>query len=110
MVKASAASNIVKSLISTPQAKIAAVGYGVVFLMVLVKSLTEWYQEKINATSTAMTILLLLLVGASYALSVYGINCMVVGNCEIWAWINAIAVVVIAGIIALLKLFPQQQQ
>ena len=90
--------SIVQSLFSSPQAKAATVGYLLLLAAVISSVVTQNKDEKQSALklSDVEILILVLLVVIGYVLSIFSINCMVVGKCEIWAWVNSVIVVVFA--------------
>jgi ABC-type iron transport system FetAB permease component len=45
-----------------------------------------------NSYNAGVRILLLLFILVPMALSIYSINCLIVGNCHIWAWVQTILI------------------
>ena len=89
--------SFVKALFASPQAKAATVGYLLLLAAVISSVVTQNKKEKEGMKLSDVEILILvLLIAIGYVLSIFSINCMVVGKCDIWAWINSIVVIVFA--------------
>ena len=75
-------------------AYIAAVSYLVLVLVILFSPASAWMQgddvQKPPSFANKLWSILFMLI--PIALSIYSINCFVVGGCVVWSWINAISV------------------
>jgi hypothetical protein len=89
----------------TSPAVVALVGYAILAFIVLlpVKMNTwddqrnEFVAQKYNFLQRLLLVLLLLF---PFLLSVYSVNCMVVGDCMAWSWIVAIVTILWAAVVA----------
>jgi hypothetical protein len=90
--------SFIASLFSSPQAKAATVGYLLLLASVIASIVTANKAEKNGAAklSEVEIAIMVLLIVIGYILSIFSINCMVVGNCDVWAWVNSIIVFVFA--------------
>lgn len=104
--------SIVSALFSSRQAQVASIGYLVLFFCVLIAMFTKnkdiTTDEEYKSGGEMFLALLLVVIG--YILSIFSINCMVVGQsgvsgCGIWAWVNSIIVVFFAGAILVVSMF-----
>jgi len=79
--------------LSTP-AYIAAVAYLILVIVILFAPASYMIQgtetDKPQSFSHKLVSVVLLLI--PIALSIYSINCFVVGGCVVWSWINAVSV------------------
>lgn len=64
-----------------PQTKLAALGMSILFLSMIIGIIQNI--GKMPVSAYAIPIILFLI---SAFLSLYGLNCTVVGNCNVWAW------------------------
>ena len=80
-----------------PQTKVALIGY----LILLVGMLVATFFSKSNVATIGSTIIFVLIS----ALSLYILNCTVLGHCIVYAWVMAILVVImgVVGGVALLS-------
>lgn len=62
-----------------PQAKLAFIGYVLVLLSMIVAASYSWSSEKL------VNILFYVIIGI---LGIYVTNCTVVGQCNLYAWVN----------------------
>ena len=76
--------------LSTP-AVIAAIAYAIICFIVLLPIQPKNKEEQVN-TNFGVRLLMVILLLIPFALSVYSINCMMVGNCVIWSYIQAIMI------------------
>ena len=81
------------------QARVALISYIVIWLATFVPTKLDKPRYRIKER-VSLTFLMLV----PTLLSVYTINCLVTGKCEVYAWINAISVVFFA-ISVVLKFF-----
>jgi len=87
----------------SPQARIAAIGYFLVFASMLVTSL---YTKSITSGKVLASIVFYVLISA---LSLYVLNCTVTGKCIIYAWVVGWLVValgimtILSAVISLMK-------
>jgi len=95
---------IARRRLPSMQAAVAVLGYiilGVVVLLpydMYVQDEETDSQEK-RPYNAGSRILLLILLLFPFALGVYTINCMVVGGCQVWSWIVALATLLWAAIV-----------
>lgn len=80
----------------TKQAKVALVGYGVMLLAMIVTA--------VMTKPAASSIAPILYFAATGIAGVYGVNCAVIGECNIYAWVQAY-VAIIVGMFAVFALF-----
>lgn len=89
----------------TGPALVALVGYAIIVFIVLLpvdmytfddKS-DKYVKQKYNFPQRLLVALLLLF---PFLLSIYSVNCMIVGDCVAWSWIVAIITILWAAIIA----------
>lgn len=89
----------------TKPAVIAAIAYVILGLMVLLPFNTTWtvvQEESLNSKpliveqsqSFGYRLLLLLIMLIPIVLSIYSINCMMIGNCVVWSYVQAIVIVI----------------
>jgi hypothetical protein len=75
-------------------AYIAAVAYLILVIVILFTPASYAMQgtetEKPQSFASKVVSIILLLIPV--ALSIYSINCFVVGGCVVWSWINAVSV------------------
>ena len=62
-------------------------------------------RPKYDFTKRIMIVILMII---PICLSVYSINCMVVGGCTPWAWIQSISIAIWVGLFILLTLIPRE--
>jgi hypothetical protein len=95
------------SFFLTKPAIIASIAYLILGFMILLPFNASWtVVQSESSTTTAETaivqeyqsfgyrLLLLLLMLIPIALSIYSINCMMVGNCVVWSYVQAIIIAV----------------
>ena len=76
----------------TKPALLAMISYVILsFVILLPLNNTSDVGQAVNDTFWARVLLVIILL-IPIALSVYSINCMVVGGCHIWAWVQGIIV------------------
>jgi hypothetical protein len=90
----------------TSPAVVALVGYAILVFVVLlpVDMYTYDDQKKGYAKqrySLPHRLLVVLLLLFPFLLSVYSVNCMMIGNCVAWSWIVAVITVLWAAVIAI---------
>lgn len=90
----------------TNPALVALVGYAIIVFMVLLPVDMYTFDEKNNKYakqrySFPHRLLIALLLLFPFLLSVYSVNCMMVGNCVAWSWIVAVITILWAMIIAI---------
>jgi hypothetical protein len=93
----------------TYPAVVTLVGYAVLIFIVLLPIDMYTYDGKTNAYvkkqyNFGYRLLLALLLLFPFLLSVYSVNCMMVGQCEIWSWIVALLTLLWAIIIVVTTL------
>lgn len=79
----------------TKPALLAAVAYLVMALVILLPFNIGEYDPEYATTkkyNLGYRMLLLLVMVIPIALSIYSINCFIVGKCVVWGWINSIVV------------------
>jgi hypothetical protein len=76
--------------LSTP-AIIAAIAYAIMCFIILLPLQPKHQDLQVN-TTFAFRLLIVIILLIPLALSVYSINCMMVGNCVIWSYIQAIMI------------------
>lgn len=79
-------------------AYLAAVSYVILGLAILlplnIGGTDPVYGEELGAYNFARRFLIVLLMIIPIGLSIYSINCMMVGKCVIWSWVNALVIAV----------------
>lgn len=78
------------------QTILAAVGYGLIILSMVITAL--------RTRSPYLALYFFFLYSIASAIALYGMNCMVTGNCNIFAWIVA-SLVILSGLISLIMPF-----
>lgn len=78
----------------TNPAYTAAVAYLVLIIIILLSPSSTLMQDTESNKSQTFSskILSVILLLVPIALSIYSINCFVVGGCVVWSWIHAISV------------------
>jgi hypothetical protein len=76
--------------LSTP-AIIAAIAYAIMCFVILLPIQPKNQDTKVN-TNFGIRLLMVIILLIPFALSVYSINCMMVGDCVIWSYIQAIMI------------------
>ena len=89
----------------TPPALVALVGYAILVFIVLLPVDMYTYDEKAKKYakqrySFPYRLLVALLLLFPFLLSVYSVNCMMVGDCVAWSWIVAVITILWAAIVA----------
>ena len=79
----------------TSPALVALIGYAILMVLVLLPFNMYRYDDRRRdyvrtRYSFGNRLLILLLLLVPYMLSIYTVNCMVVGNCVAWSWIVAV--------------------
>lgn len=102
-------------VIGTSQGKMATIGYMILLICIIVATIYRNEKERVEKTGKKMMspwemLLIFGLLALSYILSIYSINCMVLGSgggigCDSWAWVNAAIVVVFAVAVLLTAFF-----
>ena len=104
---------ISRALVGTPQGKVATVGYSILLLTIIIvivlvnraakkdAAASGGGKEKPPGISGWQIALSLSLTILGYALSIWGINCMVLGKpggigCGVLAWLYSIIIVIVA--------------
>ncbi len=85
-------------------ALVALVGYAILVFIVLLPVDMYTFDDKANKYvkqhySFPYRLLVALLLLFPFLLSVYSVNCMMVGNCVAWSWIVAVITILWAAII-----------
>jgi hypothetical protein len=80
----------------SPPALVALVGYALLVIMVLLPiNMYVWDNSRRAYVKQRydffQRLLLVILLCFPFLLSIYSVNCMVVGDCRLWSWIVAIA-------------------
>lgn len=75
-----------------PQTKVAAIGMSILLLSMIVGIIQNL--GKVPVSSYIYPVILFLITGC---LSLYSLNCTVVGNCNIWAWIVSCSICIISA-------------
>lgn len=88
----------------TAPAIVALVGYALLVLIVLLPVDMYTYDEKSNSYikqkySFSYRLLIALLLLFPFLLSVYSVNCMMVGDCKLWSWVVALLTLLWAVVI-----------
>ena len=95
--------------LSTP-AYIASVAYLVLLVVILFTPSSSLMQgdsqDKPPTLSSKIINVVLLLI--PIALSVYSINCFIVGGCVVWSWINAISILLWVLLLVLVLVMSAQ--
>jgi hypothetical protein len=83
----------------TPPAIVTLVGYAILVFIVLLpvdmyvyNDRTGEYSKQRYSFSYRLIVALLLLI--PFLLSIYTVNCMMVGNCKVWSWVVALITLV----------------
>ena len=89
----------------TGPALVTLVGYAILVFIVLLPVDMYTFDEKTDKYvkqrySFPYRLLVALLLLFPFLLSVYSVNCMMVGNCVAWSWIVAVITILWAAIIA----------
>lgn len=109
MAKASSGSKMLAGIKLQAPAYIAALAYLVLVVTVLLPFEFPAYdeatgQEYIVKYDLGQRLIALLLMTIPIALSIYTINCMMVGNCMIWSYVVAIVTVIWVAIFVITAL------
>lgn len=88
----------------SPQAVVTLVGYAILVFIVLLPVDMYTYDQKSNQYvkqkySFGYRLLIALLLLFPFLLSIYSVNCMVVGDCQLWAWVLGILTLLWAVVI-----------
>lgn len=88
----------------TNPAIVTLVGYALLVLLVLLPVDMYTYDEDTHAYvkqkyDFMQRLLLVLLLSFPFILSIYSVNCMMVGSCKWWSWIVAIVTIVWAMLV-----------
>jgi hypothetical protein len=88
----------------TSPAVVTLVGYAILVFIVLLPVDMYTYDDKTNAYvkqtySFTYRLLIALLLLFPFLLSVYSVNCMMVGNCTLWSWVVALLTLLWAVVI-----------
>lgn len=91
----------------TRPALVALIGYAILVVIVLLPVDMYRYDDKQGGYvrtkySLPYRLLVVLLLLFPFLLSVYSVNCMVVGNCIAWSWIVSIITILWAALVAVL--------
>lgn len=91
----------------TPPAVVTLVGYAILVVIVLLPIDMYTFDEKSNGYvkqrySFPHRLLVALLLLFPFLLSVYSVNCMMVGSCTTWSWFVALITVIWAVAIAVI--------
>jgi hypothetical protein len=76
----------------------AYLGLALVFAYDLMRSKTP-------VTEAVLSVLVLLL---SAVVAVYSINCMMVGNCVVWSWVQAAVLAIVTALVVISRLLGKQ--
>lgn len=86
------------SISLTKPAMLAAVAYLIMAFVILlpfnIGDCDVTYGEQQNCYNFWRRLLILILMLIPFGLSIYSINCMMVGNCIVWSWVNGVFVAV----------------
>lgn len=97
--------------ILTKPAILASISYLILAFMILlplgVVSNEELGEKRYNFSHRLLIVIIMLI---PIGLSIYSINCMVVGGCSIWAWIQGIALAFWVLLFILVSLMSRDQQ
>jgi hypothetical protein len=74
------------------QAQYALFGYVLVLIAIFLPAKPTTAEETARGYDLPKRLIALVILLLPIALSVYTINCLVVGQCSIWSWVNAILV------------------
>ena len=88
----------------TPPALVTLVGYAILLFVVLLPVDMFTYDDKLKAYvkqkySFPYRLLIALLLLFPFLLSVYSVNCIIIGNCHLWGWILALLTLLWAVVI-----------
>lgn len=64
------------------------------------------HRPKYNFTNRVLLVIIMII---PICLSIYSINCMVVGGCNAWAWIQSIAVAIWVALFIIMTLIPREE-
>jgi apolipoprotein N-acyltransferase len=105
-VLAGASDWVLANIFGTQQAKVASIGYAVIFASTLAsliwKANSSDDKSKMSGIEIAVVCLFLII---GYLLSIYSIACLTRGGCVTWSWINAAVVIVLALLVFLSTFF-----
>ena len=109
MTKSSSSSSALNGLRISSPAIVALVGYAVLIFIVLLPVDMYVYDDKQGQYvrrrySFGYRVLIAMLLLLPFLLSVYSVNCMVVGDCILWSWIVAILTLLWAVLIVVATL------
>jgi hypothetical protein len=92
-------------------AMLAAVAYLVMAFIILIPIDGQCKADDKSCYNFPKRILIVLLMLIPIGLSVYSLNCMVIGKCVVWSWINSIfiALWVLLFLIATVMSFDQRR-
>jgi protein-S-isoprenylcysteine O-methyltransferase Ste14 len=92
-------------------AMLAAVAYLVMAFIILIPIDGQCKANENNCYNLPKRILIVLLMLIPIGLSIYSLNCMVIGKCVVWSWINSIfiALWVLLFLIATVMSFDQRR-
>jgi hypothetical protein len=94
----------VKGIEMTSPAVVTLVGYAILVFIVLLPVDMYTYEDKTDTYvkqkySFGYRLLVALLLLFPFLLSVYSVNCMMVGNCTLWSWVVALLTMLWAVVI-----------
>lgn len=79
-------------------ALLAAISYLILGLVILlpfnIGGTDPVYGQELGSYNLARRLLIVLIMLIPMGLSIYSINCMMVGKCFIWSWVNALGIAV----------------
>lgn len=99
--------SVYDGFVLTPPAVVTLVGYAILVFIVLLPLDMFTYDSKTNSYvkqkySFPYRLLIALLLLFPFLLSVYSVNCMIVGNCHLWGWILGILTLLWAIVITVM--------
>ena len=97
---ANAGNWLMENVFGTSQAQVATVGYALIYFATLVSLVWRASSgEDKKKLSAAEIVVVLVFLALAYILSIYSIACLTRGSCSVWAWVNAIVIVVLAVLV-----------
>ena len=93
-----------KGLVMTAPAVVTLVGYAILVFIVLLPVDMLVYNDKTGnyekqKYSFWYRLLIAMLLLFPFLLSIYSVNCMVVGNCTLWSWVVALLTLLWSAVI-----------
>jgi hypothetical protein len=107
MAKATKMISVFDGLRITTPAAVALVAYLIMVALVLMPFDMYSYDDKTQSYvkyqySFAQRLLLIVILIFPFLLSVYSVNCMMVGGCSVWSWVVALATIIWSIIVVIM--------